>query len=210
MGGKRYVARKVLQALLTLVFVLVFTASEARADGWISPFFGWNFGGDAGRSFSDIGDDNMPITWGGDLGWMGSGVFGAELDFAYTKDFFETGPGVSDNTLMTLLPTLLIGVPFGGQRGLGIRPFGTAGLGWVKRDLTVDGSPVYDDKNDLAYTFGAGVMGFFSNHVGIRGDYKFVRAFSKDDFEANSEKIARFSVELYVEKMDFKISEYDA
>ena len=36
------------------------------------------------------------------------------------------------------------------------------------------------------------------------------KKFSKDDFEANSEKIARFSVELYVEKMDFKISEYDS
>ena len=36
------------------------------------------------------------------------------------------------------------------------------------------------------------------------------KKFSKDDFEANSEKIARFSVELYVEKMEFKINEYDA
>ena len=35
------------------------------------------------------------------------------------------------------------------------------------------------------------------------------KKFSKDDFEANSEKIARFSVELYVEKMEFKISAYD-
>ena len=36
------------------------------------------------------------------------------------------------------------------------------------------------------------------------------KKFSKDDFEANSEKIARFSVELYVEKMDFKINLYDS
>jgi hypothetical protein len=36
------------------------------------------------------------------------------------------------------------------------------------------------------------------------------KKFSKDDFEANSEKIARFSVELYVEKMEFKINKYDA
>lgn len=36
------------------------------------------------------------------------------------------------------------------------------------------------------------------------------KKFSKDAFEANSEKIARFSVELYVEKMEFKINEYDA
>lgn len=36
------------------------------------------------------------------------------------------------------------------------------------------------------------------------------KKFSKDDLEANSEKIARFSVELYVEKMKFVINEYDA
>jgi hypothetical protein len=35
------------------------------------------------------------------------------------------------------------------------------------------------------------------------------KKFSKDDFEANSEKIARFSTELYVEKMEFKINVYD-
>ena len=34
--------------------------------------------------------------------------------------------------------------------------------------------------------------------------------FSKNDHEANSEKIARFNVELYVEKMKFLIHQYDA
>jgi hypothetical protein len=36
------------------------------------------------------------------------------------------------------------------------------------------------------------------------------KKFSDDDAEANSEKIKRFNVELYVEKMEFKIQEYDA
>jgi len=36
------------------------------------------------------------------------------------------------------------------------------------------------------------------------------KKFSDDDSEANSEKIKRFNVELYVEKMVFKINEYDA
>jgi len=36
------------------------------------------------------------------------------------------------------------------------------------------------------------------------------KKFSDEDNEANSEKIKRFSVELYVEKMNFKINEYDA
>jgi hypothetical protein len=36
------------------------------------------------------------------------------------------------------------------------------------------------------------------------------KKFSKDDAEANSEKIARFNVELYVEKMEFKLHYFDA
>jgi hypothetical protein len=35
------------------------------------------------------------------------------------------------------------------------------------------------------------------------------KKFSDDDAEANSEKIKRFNVELYVEKMKFKINSYD-
>ena len=36
------------------------------------------------------------------------------------------------------------------------------------------------------------------------------KKFAKEDSEANSEKIARFNVELYVEKMVFKINQYDS
>jgi tail tube protein gp19 len=36
------------------------------------------------------------------------------------------------------------------------------------------------------------------------------KKFSDEDNEANSEKIKRFSVELYVEKMKFKVNEFDA
>ena len=36
------------------------------------------------------------------------------------------------------------------------------------------------------------------------------KKFSDEDSEANSEKIKRFSVELYVEQMKFKINQYDA
>jgi hypothetical protein len=35
------------------------------------------------------------------------------------------------------------------------------------------------------------------------------KKFAKDDVEANSEKIARFNVELYIEKMEFKLNYFD-
>ena len=36
------------------------------------------------------------------------------------------------------------------------------------------------------------------------------KKFSQNDFEANSEKISRFDVELYVEKMRFTLNDLDA
>ena len=36
------------------------------------------------------------------------------------------------------------------------------------------------------------------------------KKFSKDDSEANSEKVARFNVEMYVEKMIFKLNYFDS
>jgi hypothetical protein len=35
--------------------------------------------------------------------------------------------------------------------------------------------------SDLAYNLGFGVMGYFSDHVGIRADYKFFRNVEVDD-----------------------------
>jgi hypothetical protein len=49
------------------------------------------------------------------------------------------------------------------------------------------------------------------NEIGeITLDHVGFKKFSAEDLEANSEKIARFNVELYVEKMTFIIKEYDA
>ena len=169
--------------VVTIFVVLVGFAGDARADGWISPFVGTTFGGDAGGRFENVLDEPKHLTWGFDVGWMGSGIFGAEFDYGYTNDFFGTGTNVSENRVQTALPTLILGAPLGGQSGFSVRPFGTVGIGWVKRELTVDNEAVYDGESDWAYTFGGGVMMFFADHFGIRGDYKFIRAFSKDDLE---------------------------
>ena len=36
-------------------------------------------------------------------------------------------------------------------------------------------------QNDFAYSLGGGVMGFFSDHFGIRGDIRYFRNFQVDD-----------------------------
>jgi len=153
---------------------------EARADGFISPFLAVNFGGNAGGTFNDNVTDRNHTAFGGNIGFMGGGIFGVELDVAYTKNFYGEGPLVGDNSLLTVMPALILGIPIGGQQGLGIRPYATAGVGVIRRNLDLSGFDVFEG-SDLAYNLGFGVMGYFTDHVGVRADYKYLRNFEVDE-----------------------------
>ena len=154
---------------------------SAHADGYFAPFIGANFGGELGPLNIALRDRNR-VAWGGTLGTMGGGVFGIELDISYTRNFYPPLAGDDDGgNLVTLVPSLVLGIPVGGQRGPGIRPFVLAGAGLVRRNFEF-GSLVSGTQNDWAYTVGGGIMGFFSDHIGIRGDIRYFRNFQVDDF----------------------------
>ena len=171
---------RVLRTLSAALLICAGLATEARADGFVSPFLAVNFGGDAGGTFNNNVTDRSRATFGGNVGFMGGGIFGIELDVAYTKNFYGEGIGVGDNSLLTIMPAVIIGIPVGGQQGPGIRPYATAGVGVIRRSLSISGFDVFDG-SDLAYNLGFGVMGYFSNHVGLRADYKFFRNFEVDE-----------------------------
>jgi opacity protein-like surface antigen len=167
--------------IVSLAGLMVLTAAAtARADGYASVFTGFNFGGDAGRSLDQALDDGSRLTWGGVIGGMSGGIFGAELDISHTNNFFGDQSPLGDNYVLTVMPALVLGIPVGGQRGPGIRPYATAGLGLIKRKLEVSGVDAIDD-NDLAYSLGFGVNGYFSDHIGVRGDYRYFRNVNVDD-----------------------------
>src|SRR5262245_25975138 len=113
--------------LLLCACLTALTPSSARADGLFIPFIGWNFGGDSGSEFGDAVDAKR-LNWGASLGWMGAGVIGVEGDFGYSPDFFGK-TDLGDSSVLTLFGNVLVGVPFGGQKGFGIRPYSLAGIG---------------------------------------------------------------------------------
>jgi len=173
---------RLLRVLVLFGAVLAALPASARADGYVAPFIGANFGGETGRPLNVSVKDRNHLTYGGTLGFMGGGVFGVELDFSYTKNFYPTTVAQDgSNNLVTFMPALVLGVPLGGQKGGGVRPFGLAGIGLVKRDVDFGGSFPDVSENDLAYSLGGGVMGFFSDHIGVRGEYRYTRNFSVDD-----------------------------
>ncbi len=172
--------RSSLKALSAALLICVGCATEARADVYVSPFWAVNFGGDAGGTFNNNVNDRNRTTNGAAVGFMSGGILGFELDVAYTDKFYGEGAVVGDNSLLTIMPAVIMGIPVGGQQGPGIRPYATAGVGIIRRELSISGVDVFDG-SDMAYSLGFGVMGYFSNHVGLRADYKFVRDFEVDE-----------------------------
>jgi opacity protein-like surface antigen len=172
-----------LRWLFSTVTVLVLLPGLAHADGWVAPHIGVNFGGDSGDTFSSAVQNQSDVTYGVALGGMSGGVLGTELDLGYTPKAFGADSLVESSHLFTLMGNLLIGVPVGGHRGAGVRPYFAAGVGLIRRNVTfgdvVDGLST----SDFGYDLGGGLMGFFSDHVGVRGDYRYFRNFKKEEDE---------------------------
>ena len=73
---------------------------------------------------------------------------------------------------------VIVGAPIGGTHGVGIRPHGTFGVGLLRTQI--DGGTLADvssSNNQWGWNAGAGVMGFFNEHVGLRGDVRYLRGF---------------------------------
>jgi len=161
------------------LFVTLLTPSVARAEGLIIPFFGANFGGDSGK---DLGDaiDAKRFNWGVSLAFMGAGVIGVEADLSYSPDFYgKSDAGGSSN--LSVMGNMILGIPFGGQRGFGVRPYAIGGIGMIRSEVEALGEPFKVEENQFGWDFGGGVMMFFGNRVGLRGEVRYFRTF--DEFE---------------------------
>ena len=153
--------------ILSATIAMVSAPTLAHADGYISPFVGTNLGNNSG---------NGRVNVGGDLGWMGAGVIGGELDFGYAPSFFGNQGIFGSNSVTDVMANLIVGVPAGGQKGAGVRPYATIGLGLLRSQINAGTGGVHTVSNTEAGTnLGVGVMGFFSDHVGIRGDVRYFR-----------------------------------
>jgi hypothetical protein len=181
--------------ILTGAMALVLAPIQARADGFVTPWVGSAFG-------SNINNGRTAI--GVDAGGMGAGVIGGELDFGYSPSFFGTKSDFGNNTVINLMANVIVGAPVGGQRGAGIRPYLVGGVGLLRTQI--DGgtlAKVSSSDNMFGWDAGGGVMGYFNNHVGLRGDLRYLRGthdlndstgFNSVDFNGNKIHFWRASV----------------
>jgi opacity protein-like surface antigen len=172
----RFISFKRAFALVLLLGVLA--PAAAGADTLIVPFAGVNFGGNSGQELSDAIDLER-FDWGVSLAYMGEGILGIEGDIAFSPDFFGRTDIRSGNVL-TVTGNLMIGIPIGGETGVGFRPYILTGLGVVRSEIDEFRGVSRGDSN-AAWDVGGGAMFFFATHVGMRVDVRYFRTFGTVD-----------------------------
>jgi opacity protein-like surface antigen len=153
----------------------------ARADGYVTPFIGANFGGDTRTVLIDAVEDSSRLTYGVSAGFMGAGVLGVEADFGYAPKFVAPGAGLGQTNVLSLMGNLIVGIPIGGQKGVGIRPYFVGGAGLLRTNVEQSFATLVPDRNSLGFDLGGGVNLYFADHIGVRGDFRYFRDFSAAD-----------------------------
>jgi len=153
------------RTLVLAIGTFLLLTVPARAQGYISPYVGFNFGGDSGNCVSLQTCEDRRLNIGISLGTT-HGIFGFEEDVAYARDFFGKTPGVS-NAVLTVMSNLMLVVPAGP-----IQPYAIIGLGLIRTHAEFDASNLSLDQNALGYDIGGGINLFLAHSVGIRGDVR--------------------------------------
>ena len=204
--------RPLLRTALTLLF-LGSLAAPARADWFLTPYFGAAFGG-ASNQFvlNDLDDEfEQRVNFGGSLSWRSKGIWGFEVDYNVAPNFFQFTGGTNnfdlfdfDSSVQTLMGNVVIAVPVGGSSGMGFQPYLTAGLGTIRTQLRSE-SDVFDDitSNDSGFNVGGGAHFFLGSHFGIRADVRYIRGFESIDDEDPIEDSPFFDQSIATEVFNY-------
>lgn len=154
-----------------------------QAQGFITPFIGFNFGGDSANCISLTNCQEKRTNFGVSLGTL-RGV-GFEEDISYAKNFFGDAQG-TDNSVFSAMSNLLISVPAGP-----VHPYVLAGIGLIRPHVSSNlASLASFDKNAFGWDIGGGVH-IIAGHVGVRGDLRRFRTISDVPLlELSNEKLA--------------------
>jgi opacity protein-like surface antigen len=117
------------------------------------------------------------LNGGAALGTLGS-AFGFEEDFGYAKNFFGTAP-LLDSSVLTIMSNLMIAPRIGPAQ-----PYVLGGIGLMKTHVAFTPASVFtSDNNNAGWDVGGGLIVFFGNHVGVRGDIRYLHAFQDLDLK---------------------------
>jgi len=156
---------------VTLATVIALTsASPARADGFVTPYIGFNFGGDVANCLSLSNCQEKRTNFGVTVGSTHS-IFGIEADFGYAPQFFGKSSGQS-NSVFHFMTDFIVLVPAGP-----IQPYGFIGLGLIRPHATFDLASLSLSQNAFGYDLGGGLNLYFAKKAGLHGELRHLRTF---------------------------------
>jgi opacity protein-like surface antigen len=168
-----HVCVRLLRIVLFACVVSVATPAIAHAQGFFSPFLGFDFGGDSGcPEATDCEDRNLNVG----VAFGKLGLFGSELEISYARDFFGEIPGVSSSVL-TVMGNVIVAPRFGP-----VQPYGVIGLGLIKTNVEFSADDLLGfDNNHFGWDIGGGVIVYLGPSFGVRGDVRYFHTFRDVD-----------------------------
>jgi len=153
------------RTVILIGLLLLAVATPSRAQGFISPLIGYDFGGNSGCPEISNCEDKR-TNFGVAFGKMGS-ILGFEEELADARNFFGS-VGDQSSSVITLMSNAMI-VPALGP----VHPYLLAGIGLMKTHVEFTRTDLLSiSNNSLAWDVGGGVTILFTEHVGLRGDIR--------------------------------------
>ncbi len=157
--------------LLLGVLLVLFSAHDAAAQGFVSPFIGTTL-----TSPSETGSSTK-MGYGVALGAFGP-IVGGETEIAFYPEVIDNSAnGLAKSKVISFSAGMLLGPTLGAAK-----PYVAFGAGNLHLNVTglssvVVPNPETISNNYFTFNTGGGVMGFFTDHLGVRGDLRYYRAF---------------------------------
>jgi hypothetical protein len=155
--------KRLFTSVLVIGSLLLAWPSAARAEGYLSPYAGVNFGGDTTQKST---------AFGGSLGALGHSA-GFELDYSYTPKFFGNDSLDVDGKVATFMGNILLG-----GRQHGVSPYVILGAGLIRTDINsaTDVFNIKETKNNWGGDIGGGAF-IGSGKVTVRADVRYFKSF---------------------------------
>lgn len=157
--------------LLGGALLVLLAARDAAAQGFVSPFVGTTL-----TSPTSTGSSTKP-GFGVAFGGLGK-IAGFETELAYFPEIIDNSANaLAKNRVISFAGDMLIGPTMGRAK-----PYVALGAGDLHLNVTKLSSVVVPNPESISndyFTFnvGGGAMGFFTKHLGVRGDLRYYRAF---------------------------------
>jgi hypothetical protein len=146
-----------------VVAALGLSVVPAYADGFVTPFLGYNFGGDSLNCVSLTTCQDKHLNFGMSLGSTNP-VAGLEEDFSFAKNFYDTS---TDSSVLTIMTNVRLSLPIGP-----IQPYLVGGIGLIRPHASNNPFQVFTSKSAFGTDLGGGLTIMLGPGVGVRGDIR--------------------------------------